>query len=289
MTTKKLHAALSALLLLSSCLYAQDGELKIMTYNMLFEHNKPAQQERQWHYRVKNIVNTIKETAPDLIGTQELQSYQVTDIMEQTGYARIGCTLKGNYSKSNDEENAAVFYRQDRLRLLASGNFWYNDHPDTPGPGLGMTYNRMCTWGKFEDLKTGKVFFVFNSHFFYEPDREEVRMSCARILKENVLKVIGDYPVFVTGDLNSTIQMPPLKYLTGDGKLMDSRSLVEKPVGPDGSYYDFNLNEVPYQRLDHILVNDMVTIDYYEVIDKQWRTGAIESDHLPVLVKAVLK
>ena len=286
---KKINTILAALLLLSSGLSAQDTELKIMSYNMLFEHNKPEQQERQWHYRVKNIVNTINETVPDVIGSQELQSYQVTDIIEQTGYARIGCTLPGSYSKSNDEENAAIFYRQDRLRLLASGNFWYNDHPDTPGPGLGMTYNRMCTWGKFEDLRTGKVFFVFNSHFFYEPDREEVRMSCARILKENVLKVIGDYPVFVTGDLNSTMEMPPLKFLTGDGQLKDSRRLVRKPVGPDGSYYDFKLDLVPTQRLDHILVNDKVKIRYYEVMDNQQKTGKIESDHLPVIVKAELK
>ena len=72
----------------------QDNALKVMSYNMLFEHNKPEQQERRWHSRVKYAVRTINELAPDVIGSQELQSYQVNDILEGTGYERIGCTLK---------------------------------------------------------------------------------------------------------------------------------------------------------------------------------------------------
>jgi len=262
--------------------------LKVMSYNMLFEHKVPEQPERRWVSRLPNIAESLKSLAPDIIGSQELQSYQVRDVIEATGYARIGCTLKGNYSDNNDEENAAVFYRKDHLRLLDSGNFWYNDHPDTPGPGLGMHYNRMCTWGKFEDMRTGKVFYLFNSHFFYEPDRQEVRMNCARILKERVMRVIRDYPVFVVGDLNSTIDTPPLQYLTKAGKLKDSRSMVNEPMGPDGSYYDFDIETAPTERLDHILVNDSVRILSYAVIDDQWKSGKIESDHLPVMVTAEL-
>lgn len=280
---RRIILAVSAAFVALFAASGQDNALKVMSYNMLFEHNKPEQQERRWHSRVKYAVRTINELVPDVIGSQELQSYQVNDILEGTGYERIGCTLKGNYSLSNDEENAAIFYRKARLRLLASGNFWYNDHPDTPGPGLGMTYNRMCTWGKFEDLRTHKVFFIFNSHFFYEPDKQGVRMECARILRERVLKVSDDYPVVVTGDLNSTIDTPQLQYLISGGTLFDSRSLVDAPKGPEGTYYDFNTVEVPTQRLDHVLVNDKIKVLSYEVVDKQWRTGEIESDHLPVL------
>lgn len=279
---KKVVLTVCATLMTLFTAFGQDNALKVMSYNMLFEHNKPEQQERQWHSRLKYSLRTINELAPDIIGSQELQSYQVTDIIEGTGYGRIGCSLKGNYSMSNEDENAAIFYRKERLRLLASGNFWYNDHPDTPGPGLGMTYNRMCTWGKFEDLLTHKVFYIFNSHFFYEPDKEDVRMACARILRERVLKVSGDYPVVVTGDLNSTIDTPPLQFLVSGGELKDSRSLVEDPKGPDGSYYDFNTTVVPTRRLDHVLVNNKVRVLSYEIVDRQWRTGEIESDHLPV-------
>ena len=276
-----LSAAIAALSLLSAS--GQDNAVTVMSYNMLFEHNKPAQPERRWSSQVKYAVRTIKELAPDIIGTQELQSYQVTDIIEATGYARIGCTLQGNYSLSNGDENAAILYRKDRLRLLASGNFWYNDHPDTPGPGLGMTYNRMCTWGKFEDLHTHKVFFIFNSHFFFEPDKPEVRMACARILRERVYKVAGDYPVVVTGDLNATIDSPPLQYLIEGGVLKDSRPLVAVPKGPDGSFHGFNTAVVPTKRIDHVLVNEKVQVVDYAIIDTQWRTGNFESDHLPVL------
>ena len=265
-----------------------DKALKVMSYNMLFEHNKPEQPERQWTSRCPNLVKSILKLRPDIIGSQELQSYQVADVIKGTGYARIGCSLAGTYSETDHNENAAIFYRPDRLRLLESGNFWYNDHPDTPGPGLGMSYNRMCTWGKFEDMASGKVFYLFNSHFYYEPDRPDVRLSCARILKERVMQVAGDYPVIVTGDLNSEIDTPPLQHLLSGSLLKDSRSLVDQPAGPEGSYYDFELSTPPVRRLDHILVNDKPVVRTYRIIDDQWRSGLIESDHLPVIAEIEL-
>ena len=71
-------------------------------------------------------MRTIKELAPDIIGTQELQSYQVTDIIEATGYGRIGCTLQGNYSLSNGDENTqwrTGNFESDHLPVLTTLEF----------------------------------------------------------------------------------------------------------------------------------------------------------------------
>ena len=54
-----LSAAIAALSLLSAS--GQDNAVTVMSYNMLFEHNKPAQPERRWSSRVKYAVRTRLE------------------------------------------------------------------------------------------------------------------------------------------------------------------------------------------------------------------------------------
>ena len=61
--------------------------------------------------------------------------------------------------------------------------FW----PETPSvPGSkswDAAITRMVTWAQFKDLKTGKVFFAFNTHFDHI-GKEARRQSAHLLLKK---------------------------------------------------------------------------------------------------------
>jgi len=256
-----------------------------MSYNMLFEHNVPSRVERQWASRCPLLVADINNAKPDVIGSQELQSYQVYDFVKGTGYTRIGKSLNGSFNNTDRQENEAIFYNADVLEKIESGDFWFSSTPDEPSPADSMTYNRKCTWAKFQHKNSGKQFYVFNMHFYFEPDKDYVREQCANVLLSKLAELPQGYPVFLTGDFNSVLEDSCLVKIQNAG-YRDSRGLVQNPEGPEYSYYDFgNLHE--YTRmLDHIFVNSMVNVKSFRVDNSQMLTGKIESDHFPVIIKA---
>lgn len=258
--------------------------ITVMSYNMLFEHTVPAEPERQWTSRLPNMAATINSLKPDVIGAQEIQSYQIFDLIKATGYGRIGCSLAGTTSETDNNENEVILYNKDRLKCITSGHFWFNQHPDTAGPASGVSYNRMCNWAKFQVIGEESTFYVYNSHFYVET--EALRMDCAKILVERI-SAPPLSPVFLTGDFNAGITDSSVKHILASG-YKDSRAMVSTPKGPAGTWYDFDLTASPIYRLDHILVNSKVNVEEYEIIDTQIKTGKIESDHLPVMIHATI-
>lgn len=71
--------------------------------------------------------------------------------------------------------------------MLKHGDFWYSETPDIPSYGWGARCRRICTWGYFKDLRTGKKFYVFNSHTDHEAT--EARRQSSFMLLEQVRKI----------------------------------------------------------------------------------------------------
>jgi len=259
------------------------SEITVMSYNMLFEHFVPEQAERQWASRLPNLTSTISRLRPDIIGSQELLSWQVADFCRETGYKRIGKSLSGSVSDTDGRENECIFYNPERIKCLESGNFWFNSHPETPGPADGTTYNRMCTWGRFVVLDSGRSFYLFNSHFYYET--VTFREQCACVLVNKIPSIApAGVPTILTGDFNADLDESSIMTILNAG-FLESRTEVAEPQGPSGSYYGFDFSKSPSALLDHIFITTGITVESYMVDDTQFKTGKIESDHLPVFVK----
>ena len=63
-------------------------------------------------------------------------------------------------------ETAVIFYRKDKFELLEQNTFWLSETPEVPGSRSWETSDtRIATWGKFEVKATGKIIYVFNTHF----------------------------------------------------------------------------------------------------------------------------
>lgn len=110
-----------------------------------------------WPNRKEMVKGLIRFHDFDIFGTQEGFKHMLDGIAELDGYAYIGA---GRDDGEDAGEHSAIFYKTSRFDLLDKGNFWFSETPDVPGKGWDATCcNRICSWGKFRDKESGKVFY----------------------------------------------------------------------------------------------------------------------------------
>ena len=278
---KKLIIFVSLLFLAMAYGKAEDKEvLKIATFNLRMD--TPSDGENAWFHRKDMVNDLIRFYGFDLFGTQEGFTHQLNDILRLSDYRFIGV---GRDDGKDAGEHCAIFYRSDRFKVLDQGDFWLSEHPEKPGRGGdGTCCNRICTWGKFEDLKNHKQFYFFNVHYEYEGD--VARRESSNLMISRIKSIAGNQPVFLTGDFNAFPTEEPIRILNDSGFLNDSYKITkEAPFGPVCTYHGYDSTIKTEERLDYIWVTDSIQIDKYGVLTNTLY-GHTPSDHFPVMVVA---
>lgn len=278
---KKLIIFVSLLFLAMAYGKAEDKEvLKIATFNLRMD--TPSDGENAWFHRKDMVNDLIRFYGFDLFGTQEGFTHQLNDILRLSDYRFIGV---GRDDGKDAGEHCAIFYRSDRFKVLDQGDFWLSEHPEKPGRGWdGTCCNRICTWGKFEDLKNHKQFYFFNVHYEYEGD--VARRESSNLMISRIKSIAGNQPVFLTGDFNAFPTEEPIRILNDSGFLNDSYKITkEASFGPVCTYHGYDSTIKTEERLDYIWVTDSIQIDKYGVLTNTLY-GHTPSDHFPVMVVA---
>ena len=278
---KKLIVFVSLLFLAMAYGKAEDKEvLKIATFNLRMD--TPSDGENAWPHRKDMVNDLVCFYGFDLFGTQEGFTHQLNDILRLSDYRFIGV---GRDDGKDAGEHCAIFYRSDRFKVLDQGDFWLSEHPEKPGRGWdGTCCNRICTWGKFEDLKSQKQFYFFNVHYEYEGD--VARRESSNLMISRIKSIAGNQPVFLTGDFNASPTEEPIRILNDSGFLNDSYKITkEAPFGPVCTYHGYDSTVKTEERLDYIWVTDGIQIDKYGVLTNTLY-GHTPSDHFPVMVVA---
>lgn len=278
---KKLIIFVSLLFLAMAYGKAEDKEvLKIATFNLRMD--TPSDGENAWFHRKDMVNDLIRFYGFDLFGTQEGFTHQLNDILRLSDYRFIGV---GRDDGKDAGEHCAIFYRSDRFKVLDQGDFWLSEHPEKPGRGWdGTCCNRICTWGKFEDLKNHKQFYFFNVHYEYEGD--VARRESSNLMISRIKSIAGNQPVFLTGDFKAFPTEEPIRILNDSGFLNDSYKITkEAPFGPVCTYHGYDSTIKTEERLDYIWVTDSIQIDKYGVLTNTLY-GHTPSDHFPVMVVA---
>lgn len=278
---KKLIIFVSLLFLAMAYGKAEDKEvLNIATFNLRMD--TPSDGENAWFHRKDMVNDLIRFYGFDLFGTQEGFTHQLNDILRLSDYRFIGV---GRDDGKDAGEHCAIFYRSDRFKVLDQGDFWLSEHPEKPGRGWdGTCCNRICTWGKFEDLKNHKQFYFFNVHYEYEGD--VARRESSNLMISRIKSIAGNQPVFLTGDFNAFPTEEPIRILNDSGFLNDSYKITkEAPFGPVCTYHGYDSTIKTEERLDYIWVTDSIQIDKYGVLTNTLY-GHTPSDHFPVMVVA---
>jgi len=253
---------------------AQTGPgLKVLTFNVRMP--SPNDGPDVWPQRRDRLVEVIRTTAPDLIGTQELFAEQGDYIVAQLPqYRWFGVSRRGDRT----DEHMGVFYKPDRFRIVESGNYWLSETPNRPGSAdWGMSLPRMVTWGLFED-RSGARFYFYNTHFPHRREDADARLRCAKLIASRLPK---DHPLILTGDFNTGLDSDAYRELTAN--LTDAYKEAGERSGPEGTFHAFK-GTPGADRIDWILFRGPWRVTRVETITRN-DNGRYPSDHFPVLAE----
>jgi endonuclease/exonuclease/phosphatase family metal-dependent hydrolase len=257
--------------------------LKVITYNIRLDVESDG--VNAWRFRKDYFSSQIQFYNPDIFGVQEAKPNQVIDISKALlDYNNVGIGRDG----IGQGESSNIFYKKERFTVKESNTFWLSETPNTISKGWDAAYNRVCTYALFKDLKTKKLFWLFNTHL--DHIGEQARTKGIELILSKIKEVnTKNYPVILMGDLNSEPQEDRILLLK---KAMDDTREVsiEKPFGPFGTFNNFKHNEPVTRLIDYIFIskNSVFKVKKYAVLSDS-KDLKYPSDHLPVYVEINLK
>lgn len=253
--------------------------LKIVTYNIRLDLKSDG--VNAWDQRKDFLTDQLKFYEPDLFGIQEALPNQVQDIARAlAAYQHLGVGRESN----NTGEASAIFFKKDRFLVLDSGTFWLSETPAIVSKGWDATYKRICTYALFADKKSGKQFWMFNTHLDNVGQvarTEGIQLILHKMKELNKVKL----PLILTGDFNTEPSEPLIQDLRQ--KMTDTRlASIQKPFGPAGSFNGFLHNEAVTRLIDYIFIShgSRWTVEKYAILSDS-RDLRYPSDHLPVFVE----
>jgi endonuclease/exonuclease/phosphatase family metal-dependent hydrolase len=266
--------------------------VRLVTYNVR-RSGKEQSPQNLWANRKPLVFDIINTMHPDVIGFQEVVQDQFDDLRtvladyDSFGEPRSTKTsgwwqrMVMKHPRATDEHNP-IFYNKKRIALLASGNFGINPRG---GRFHIMTADlpRLCTWGLFEDKKTGARFYVYNTHL--DNSWRRVRSRQISQIMKHVKKNTKGMPVIFMGDLNTPLKGKKKNKKIAKVGFVHARAIAQQVVGPQETRTGWNNSEL--KTIDHIFVKGQKpVVKKYEVVTSP--EGVFPSDHRPVLVDVVL-
>jgi endonuclease/exonuclease/phosphatase family metal-dependent hydrolase len=258
-------------------------QVSMMSYNIRFDN--PDDGVSRWDARKSQVYEVIADQNPDFFGMQEALLHQCKDVEKALrSYRWIGV---GREDGKNKGEFSPLFYQRKKWKLLESNTFWLSDTPDLPSKGWDAALPRIVTWGKFEEKKTGKIIYVFNTHFDHRG--VEARIYSAGLIRQKIQEIAGTHSFLLSGDFNVnpssqaylTLTRPDEQLTVFDSKLLS----LSNPQGPRGTFSGFKVREnLPRDQIDYIFCSQDFDVSGFEVIIKS-RDGLYASDHFAVVAR----
>ena len=270
-------------ILMVSAVVVSAQDLYVGTYNIRYKNKDDSIKGNVWTKRCQVMCDQINFESPDVLGMQEVLVEQLHDFQRLLdNYSYIGV---GRDDGKEAGEYAAIFYKNDRVKLLDSGNFWLNETPDVPKLGWDAACIRICTWGKFKDLRTKKKFYFFNLHM----DHVGVvaRREAAKLVVSRIKEMAQDAPVVLTGDFNVDQTDEIYSIFAQSGILKDSYDHARIRFAENGTFNSFKVETKTNSRIDHVFVSPSFKVEAYGLrTDSYWAKGRRNlSDHYPVFVR----
>lgn len=300
------HSFLFLLLLLFFATQTS-AQMLVGSYNIRYKNAGDSINGDLWPKRYQVICDQVNFISPDIFGAQEVLHNQLTDMLARLdGYDFIGV---GRDDGKTAGEYAAIFYRNDRLRLLDQGSFWLSETPDSPSLGWDAACVRICTWGRFagQTATDDEAFYFFNTHLDHVG--VTARREAARLIVDKIRDIARGAPVFLTGDFNVDQNDEIYVILTQSGLLQDAFAVARLRFAENGTFNSFDPELFTTSRIDHIFVSPGTRVDAVGVLtDGYWlpeaeatdsikgrdapqqinfgkRSRRLPSDHYPVFVR----
>lgn len=261
---------------------AEAQKMIVGTYNIRYDNKGDAEKGNGWKQRSPVITSLIRFHGFDIFGTQEGLHNQLEDIKAGLpGYTYIGL---GREDGKEAGEHSAIFYNTVRFKLLEHGDFWMSETTDKPNKGWDAVLPRICTWGKFKEIKTGFTFYFFNLHMDHVGVK--ARAESSKLVLEKVKKMGGGLPTILTGDFNVDQHNESYALINNSGLLKDAYESAAFKYAENGTFNSFNANGKTDHRIDHIFMTKQFKVEKYGVLTDSYRSkddnsGNVNTDNFP--------
>ena len=220
-------------------------ELDVLSYNIRYA--SPNDGPNLWKNRKGDMIETLSNINPDLLGLQEvlhIQLLELTNGMKEYSYIGVGREdgkTKGEYSP--------ILYRKDAFEVLDSGTFWLSDTPSQISVGWDATLERICSYARFLHRQSGNEFWMFNTHFDHIGVLARANAAHLILEKINALNT-SSLPVVVTGDFNLEHYEEPIKIM--QSSLEDVQKELTSTEPNYGTFNGFDTQTSGERRIDYI-------------------------------------
>jgi endonuclease/exonuclease/phosphatase family metal-dependent hydrolase len=198
-----------------------------VSFNIFHDASSEMLRIGPWESRRDLVLQTIVEADADIVGLQEAYMWQVAWLVaELPKYSHVG---RGRDADGGGE-SVAILFETDRFMVEESGHFWLSPTPDAPGSTGGdlwggMTVPRIVTWARLGFVESERELYVYNTHLpSNESGGSEARRRGVTLLAERIAqRDRPDVPFVLLGDLNSTEDSFPVRYLKREARGDDDR------------------------------------------------------------------
>tara|TARA_R110000868_G_scaffold66877_4_gene198876 strand:+ start:1484 stop:2326 length:843 start_codon:yes stop_codon:yes gene_type:complete len=275
---KNLFTALVAgLVLLAFPLPTLSQTTNLISFNIRYDNTGDT--INNWNDRKASLAKLIQHYDADIVGIQEGLHHQVDFLNTAlTNYSYVGVGRDDGKEKG---EYSAIFYNSNKFKVLKTNTFWLSETPEKVSVGWDASMERICSYALFENLKTKKQFWVFNTHFDHRG--MQARINSAQLIYKKINEInTSKLPVILMGDLNLTPDTEPIQYLKKN--LTDAMEISKKPFyGPTGTFNGFDQDRIMENRIDYFFVKNVDVLSYTHIDDRMANNKHI-SDHLPILM-----
>lgn len=255
------------------------AKVRWCTFNirLLTEADKPI--DCHWDQRKARVAKFVKKNSIDVIGMQEVTHPQLVYLNEKLGkkydYVGVGRTdgkTKGEYSP--------IFFKRSKYEVLEKGNFWLSETPDAVGvKGWDAALERIASWVKLRDKKTGKIFMAVNTHFDHVG--KIARKESAKLIMEKIQQIAEYNPAVVTGDFNITEDDEAYHTMTTNRfKMKDAYHVTDRHEGATHTFHSFcRMDRQDCMKIDFIFITPDIHVKktYIQMEDPKKQL----SDHNP--------
>ena len=229
------------------------------TFNIRYNNPDDVKAGFGWEDRKQRVAQYILDNDIDIVGMQEVLNDQLTYLQSSLKeYSYIGV---GRTDGNTEGEYSCIFYKKDKYEVLDQGNFWLSETPDKIGSiGWDAAIERIASWGKFRDKKTGKIFMAVNTHFDHVG--VEARKQSALLIIKKIREIVGTRPAVVTGDFNITDQNEAYKTMVTNKFVLKDAFKISPSHG--GVHYTCNgFGRTPVakrEKIDFIFVTPKINV-----------------------------
>lgn len=255
----------------------ESGTLKLMSFNVRYANGDKGT-ANAWENRRDDLYKMINTEKPLVIGTQECQINQKSDIAANCKeYGAIGV---GRNDGANSGETCSIFYHKASCSIEEWGSFWLSETPDAPGSkGWDANNIRIATWARIKVTATGKEFFFINTHLDHKGPTaraEGMKLIMKKFAELNKKKL----PQLLTADFNTSQDdaifnecLKTMKNARLEAKDSDNRATYNGYVGGKTT------------MIDHIFLSGFDVVKF-KTIDQKWGNTQFISDHFPIYTLA---